>query len=85
MRIQGRATQGVKIIRLDEGEEIADVALIHDVVPEIVEDGENGVNENAETSENIVNAENTAVEDENTEGVQNDEKDMSENDVENDD
>ncbi len=42
IRIQGRATQGVRIIRLDEGEEIADVALIEDIVEEEVigEDGE---------------------------------------------
>ena len=48
IRVMGRATQGVKVIRLDEGEEIADVALIHDVVveseevvlAEIVENGE---------------------------------------------
>lgn len=31
MRIQGRATMGVKVIRLDEGEEIAGVAVIRDV------------------------------------------------------
>ncbi len=31
MRIQGRATMGVKVIRLDEGEEIAGVAVIREV------------------------------------------------------
>lgn len=30
IRVMGRATQGVKVIRLDDGEEIADVALIRD-------------------------------------------------------
>jgi DNA gyrase subunit A len=34
IRVQGRATQGVRVIRLDEGEEIADVALIRDVASE---------------------------------------------------
>ncbi|NJN33746.1 MAG: DNA gyrase subunit A [Saprospiraceae bacterium] len=39
IRVMGRATQGVKVIRLDEGEEIADVALIKDaaIEEEIVE------------------------------------------------
>ncbi len=37
--ILGRATQGVRVIRLDEGEEIADVALIDNVeVEEVVSD-----------------------------------------------
>ena len=45
IRVMGRATQGVKVIRLDEGEEIGDVALIRDVVTEteeveILENGE---------------------------------------------
>lgn len=30
IRVQGRATQGSRVIRLDEGEEIADIAIIHD-------------------------------------------------------
>lgn len=56
IRVQGRATQGVRIIRLDEGEAIADVAVIQDVVAEEVEteivvDGENVV-ENTEGGEN---------------------------------
>jgi DNA gyrase subunit A len=37
IRVQGRATQGVRIIRLDEGEEIADVAVVRDFA---VEDAE---------------------------------------------
>jgi DNA gyrase subunit A len=45
IRIMGRATQGVRVIRLDEGEEIADVALIRDAAIEEdvnAELGENG-------------------------------------------
>jgi DNA gyrase subunit A len=46
IRIMGRATQGVRVIRLDEGEEIADVALIRDAANEeedaVVELNENG-------------------------------------------
>ena len=34
IRIMGRATQGVRVIRLDDGEEIADVALIRDAANE---------------------------------------------------
>lgn len=59
IRVQGRATQGVRIIRLDEGEEIADVALIEDIVEEevdetiIAEGGDtDAVNENTEGGEN---------------------------------
>lgn len=59
IRVQGRATQGVRIIRLDEGEEIADVALIEDIVEEevdetiIAEGGDTGtVDENTEGGEN---------------------------------
>jgi DNA gyrase subunit A len=37
IRVMGRATQGVRVIRLDEGESIADVALIHEVVAETEE------------------------------------------------
>jgi DNA gyrase subunit A len=34
LRIMGRATQGVKVIRLDEDESIADVAVVHDAAEE---------------------------------------------------
>lgn len=34
IRVMGRATQGVRVIRLEEGEEIADVALIREVANE---------------------------------------------------
>ena len=34
LRIMGRATQGVKLIRLDEGDNIADVAVVASAVPE---------------------------------------------------
>jgi DNA gyrase subunit A len=41
LRVMGRATQGVKLIRLDDGEEIADVAVIRDVDrTEMIEDAE---------------------------------------------
>ncbi len=40
IRIMGRATQGVKVIRLDEGEEIGDVALIRDAAIQEDEDAE---------------------------------------------
>jgi DNA gyrase subunit A len=44
IRVMGRATQGVKVIRLDEGEEIGDVALIRDaaIVEGDVVETENG-------------------------------------------
>jgi len=43
MRVMGRATQGVKVIRIDEGDSIADIAVIpKSEEPEIpTEDGEN--------------------------------------------
>jgi DNA gyrase subunit A len=65
IRVQGRATQGVRIIRLDEGEQIADVAVVRDFAveeAEIVETDEHGVP--------IVK---TAIaSDEATEGIEND-------------
>jgi DNA gyrase subunit A len=40
---QGRATQGVKLIRLDEGDEIAAITKIEDqAIAELTENGENG-------------------------------------------
>jgi DNA gyrase subunit A len=55
IRVQGRATQGVRVIRLDEGEEIADVALIRDVTSEVEEEM---ATENGETTiENTENGE----------------------------
>ena len=39
LRVMGRATQGVRLIRLDEGDEIADVAVI-DREEEVIEDVE---------------------------------------------
>jgi DNA gyrase subunit A len=47
---QGRATQGVKLIRLDEGDEIAAITKIED--QEVVQNGENG---NGNTNENGIN------------------------------
>ncbi len=43
IRVTGRATQGVRLIRLNEGETIADIAR---VAPEPEEEGEDGENEN---------------------------------------
>ncbi len=56
IRIMGRATQGVRVIRLDDGEEIADVALIRDAANEeddtAVELSENGeIIANSETGD----------------------------------
>ena len=45
---QGRATQGVKLIRLDEGDEIAAITKIEDQA--IVENGEGNNNENGEAA-----------------------------------
>jgi DNA gyrase subunit A len=52
IRIMGRATQGVKVIRLDEGEEIGDVALIRDAG--VVEGEEVEIVEGVEGAENII-------------------------------
>ena len=41
IRVMGRATQGVRVIRLDKNDDIADVAVVKHVEPEeIVEDQE---------------------------------------------
>jgi DNA gyrase subunit A len=51
MRIMGRATQGVKVIRIDEGDAIADIA----VIPKSDEE-ENEEVENTENAENATDA-----------------------------
>jgi len=43
IRIMGRNTQGVRVIRLNEGDKIADIAK---VVPEVDENGNGNGNEN---------------------------------------
>ena len=43
LRVMGRATQGVKVIRLDEGDEIGDVAVIKDGGKETSEEYDNAV------------------------------------------
>ena len=48
---QGRATQGVKLIRLDEGDEIAAITRI-DVQEELKENG-NGENGNGENGDHL--------------------------------
>jgi DNA gyrase subunit A len=40
LRVQGRATQGVRVIRLDENEAIADVAVVHDAEAKAAEAAE---------------------------------------------
>ena len=65
IRVQGRATQGVRIIRLDEGEEIADVAVVRDFATE--EEAGIEVDENGVPIVAAVVANNVA----NTEGVEN--------------
>jgi DNA gyrase subunit A len=51
VRVMGRATQGVRVIRIDDNDEIADVAVVRD--PEDEEDLNNGEDgENNEASEN---------------------------------
>jgi DNA gyrase subunit A len=68
IRVQGRATQGVRIIRLDEGEEIADVAVVRDFTTEdadVVEMDENGVPIVA-VAQNTEGVENEAEADETT-------------------
>lgn len=71
IRVQGRATQGVRIIRLDEGEEIADVAVVRDVVSaeeaEIVEMDENGAPIVGSIVENVENTEGSDADVETTE------------------
>jgi DNA gyrase subunit A len=53
---QGRATQGVKLIRLDEGDEIAAITQLDD-------QGQNGNSENGNTvPEATDNTENTSTE-----------------------
>lgn len=72
IRIQGRATQGVRIIRLDEGEEIADVAVVRNIPveeAEIVEMDENGVPIVAAVSENTEGAADDVAMDETTDEV----------------
>ncbi len=57
MRVMGRATQGVKVIRIDDGDAIADIAVIpKSDEPEIIEDAENptaedGISETPTTDE----------------------------------
>lgn len=54
MRVIGRATQGVRVIRLDEDDAIADVAVIH-YSPEIeLPEGEENIGISMENSENSI-------------------------------
>ena len=66
--ILGRATQGVRVIRLDDGEEIADVALIDNVEVEDVI-AEDVIAENLDGAENNISPDETST-DTNTETVE---------------
>lgn len=53
IRVMGRATQGVKVIRVDEDDQIADVAVVTpEEEDENVESFENGAPENGDNAEN---------------------------------
>jgi DNA gyrase subunit A len=52
IREAGRATQGVKLIRLDEGDEIAAISQIEDQEEEVVENTEESTENQSETDEN---------------------------------
>ena len=51
IRVMGRATQGVRVIRITEGDEIADVAVVHDNGGDVEEEG-NGAPGDAMIPEN---------------------------------
>jgi len=56
LRVMGRATQGVKVIRIDEGDEIADIAVTgktEDEVPE--KEGQTATEEGSDAVENAAN------------------------------
>jgi DNA gyrase subunit A len=58
IREAGRATQGVKLIRIDEGDEIAAITKLDELEEEVadlsVPEGENGSIENTDTTDNAV-------------------------------
>ena len=51
LRVMGRATQGVKIIRLKDEDSIASVAKVSKFEEEVVDESEESTNENSETKE----------------------------------
>ncbi|MDZ4807875.1 MAG: DNA gyrase subunit A [Bacteroidota bacterium] len=57
---QGRATQGVKLIRLDEGDEIAAITQLDDQQPVVLTD-ENVIDENSTNDEATETGENTST------------------------
>ena len=67
LRVMGRATQGVKVIRLDEGDEIGDVAVIKDGGKETAEEYDNAINEDeiavASEDVNLLEAKENPVDD----------------------
>jgi DNA gyrase subunit A len=96
IREAGRATQGVKLIKLDEGDEIAAITSLNELEEEIIEDiiveGENVIldGENLITLENVSGEEEESLEDESleeeeeTEDENDEEDDDSSNEAEND-
>jgi len=54
LRVMGRATQGVKVIKIDEGDEIADIAVSNKMEEEVLveEEGQTAVEEGSDTAEN---------------------------------
>jgi DNA gyrase subunit A len=55
LRVMGRATQGVRVIRLDEDDAIADVTVI--AREEVEPNGEEGLGEGAENAAPLTHAE----------------------------
>ena len=65
LRVMGRATQGVKVIRIDEGDEIADIAVSNKTEEEtpLEEDGQTAMEEGSDATENVADSstENTEI------------------------
>jgi DNA gyrase subunit A len=84
IRVQGRATQGVRIIRLDEGEQIADVAVVRDFAIEEIEGVEVDENGNPIVAvvENTEGSSDAVVTDETSEDVADETTDEAADDTE---
>ncbi len=73
LRVMGRATQGVRLIKLQEGDEIAAVAKVRLLLDDEEENGEEaGVNEGGEVSEDVKDVNNMENENEAAEEESND-------------
>jgi DNA gyrase subunit A len=64
IRVMGRATQGVRVIRLDDNDAIADVAVISESEEEEIEITESTEVEEANSSENESNEQGSGEEEE---------------------